>query len=309
MRRRVKWKNLLLILLGLVILASLAYFIVGYVNDRFIDRQKQNLEEVEPVDNFVLELVDYEVFKTDEEFDFDFVVARLRFKDKEAISYDLSDLYTDEGLKLKDVTKYVSELENKHYYLGSLNVVFSIESDKNNVTYAIFIPVKDKDKTELTLYDALSKGEIKIDLEKNHTDLSSLEYTTGSDIEVSNVKASISDSFISSSIYQNGEAYNYPENISIYSFEIVVSNVLEEGIKIEDAYLKLASGEEVKALDESYTSMKYNNMMAKELKADEKGCLFFEVSKLKDDADRSAELYIKFSNSADYLLLRTELAK
>ena len=53
----------------------------------------------------------------------------------------------------------------------------------------------------------------------------------------------------------------------------------------------------------------YNNMMAKELKADEKGCLFFEVSKLEDDADRSAELYIKFSNSADYLLLRTELAK
>ncbi len=309
MRRKVNWRNLLLIFSAIILMVLLAFFLISFISSRFEDTKENNLGEVESVSNFTVDLVDYEVFKTQEEFDFDFVVARLRFRDQEPVSYDLKDMYTDEGLKLSEIDKYVSALEEKHYYLGRLNVVYEISSEENSATYAIFIPYDDKDKDSLTLYDALSKEEITIDLDKNQKELASLEYSTGSDIEVNDIKASISDSFISTTIYQDGQSYSYPESVKIYSFELSINNVLEEGIMIEDAYILLANGEEIHALDDSYTSMKHNNMINRELTDGETGCLFFEMFALDDNSDHNADLYIKFSNSEDWLMLRTELAE
>ena len=285
MRRRIKVKNvILLILAGVLLIGVLAggFFWIRDVMSKKADKNEETVSE-----RFKIDLIDYTVYRSDD-FDFEFVLASLRFSDDEPINYTLSNLYTDEGLKLGSVDSYVEELESKYYYLGVKGVSFEVVSEENSATYTIFIPIKDKNKTELTLYDALSKGELKFDLNANLGDISELKYSTGSTIQTDDYVLNIADAYIETNFFIDNEPYQYPSTIQIF---------------IADG-----SNEEIHALASNITAMRQNNIIDRSLSDGMSGALFFEVYNPNDDhISYNGTLKIKFSESAEWLVLETEL--
>ena len=305
MRRRIKVKNvILLILAGALLIGVLAggFFWIRDVMSKKADKNEETVSE-----RFKIDLIDYTVYRSDD-FDFEFVLASLRFSDDEPINYTLSNLYTDEGLKLGSVDSYVEELESKYYYLGVKGVSFEVVSEENSATYTIFIPIKDKNKTELTLYDALSKGELKFDLNANLGDISELKYSTGSTIQTGDYVLNIADAYIETNFFIDNEPYQYPSTIQIYAFVIDIEKV-KEGSLMEDAvFIADGSNEEIHALASNITAMRQNNIIDRSLSDGMSGALFFEVYNPNDNhISYNGTLKIKFSESAEWLVLETEL--
>ena len=258
------------------------------------------------VEKFSMDLVDYEVYDI-KDVDFNFALVRFKISDKDGVYYSLGDLYTDENIKCNNVNSFIDKLESKSYYLGSKNVDFKIESDKTSGIYKVFVPIKDKSKTKLTLSDVVSKKEFKIDLSKNHADPETLKYSTGNSIENEGFKLSINDAYIETKLMTNEGIYNYPSTVQIYTFALNIEEVTQTGIKIDEAVFEMESGESFSATPNIF-SKKLNNALGSTVREGDKLGLFFEVSNPNSDSRSFAgKLKIKFSNNNEWLIIETEL--
>lgn len=306
MKRKINYKNLLLLFIVVIVSIAAIFGIYKIVSNFLLNNNNDPIDEV-TANRLTIDLVDYQVYRSDE-FDFEFVIADLRFSDEKAINYNLANLYTDESIKLNDVSKYVNTLEDSNYFLGVKNVVYSVKSDSNSAIFSIFIPIKDKNKTELTLFDAVSKKEIKIDLNDKLADLKELRLTTGGNITASSYSININDAYIETKFFQNDEPYQYPSTVQIYAFVITIENI-EDDVTIEDAvFTPEGSDEKIHALDASITAMRQNNIISRPLSEGVSGALFFEVYSPHDSpVSYQGTLDIKFSDSDEWLSLETEL--
>lgn len=318
MKRKVRIDRVIVLLLGLVLVISLIFFggktLLSFVfNDDNPSNTTtpNNTSETEVIKEFSIDLVDYKTYKLDD-VDFNFVLARIRFKDVKPINYSLASLYTDEKtVKIAEYDKYIKELEAKEYYLGARNVNYKIKSDKNSGIFTLFIPVIDKNKTSLVLYDAVAKNEIKFDLNQNVGDPSELHYHTGDDevIETEDYQIQVNNAYIENSFYKDGNEYNYPSTIKIYTFVLDIKKLTNDGLVLEDAiFVPDDSSDEIHALDASITSMKINNLISHKIKEGDHGALFFEIFNPEDSGiTYNGTLKLKFSNSDNWLSLKTEL--
>ena len=317
MKRKIRYDRIIMLILGLAAVIFLVYSLTNFGLSFF---KRSEVNDINPTDTpvateeikeFSIDLIDYTVYKP-EEVDFNFIVARLRFKDIESINYSLGSLYTDEKtVKITDYEKYANTLESKEIYLGARNINYQIKSDKNSEIFSIFIPVSDKTKKSLTLYDAVGKNEIIFDLTKNIGDISDLQYHTGDDSAISteDYSITITNAYIENSFYQNGNEYNYPSTVKIYTFVLDINSLSNKELILEDAiFIANDSSEEVHALDASITSMKINNLISKKVKEGNRGALFFEMYKPEGSSiSYNGTLKLKFSNSENYLSIKTEL--
>ena len=320
MQRKVKWDRVLVLLLSASLVVLLLIVGIRSLGSLFFKDETEkpshkdpdNSEVVEEdVESFKIDLVDYEVYKTDEDIDFNFVLARFRLRDPKEIKYNLGSLYTDEKtVKLNEYSPYVDELEKHEYYLGTKNVTFDLTSPEKSEMFTIFIPYKNKAKETLSVYDAITKEEFKFDLTKNLADINKLEYHTGEDapIETEDYLIKVNDAYIGSLFYSGSEEYTYPSTVQIYVFVLDIQSLTNEGLILEDAIFVSDSGEETHALGAEITSSKINNLMNRKVNAGERGGLFFEMYNPNNSGvSYSGTLKLKFSSSDNWLSVKTEL--
>ena len=113
-RRKVRADRIIILFLSGALLVGLLGFGIYKGIDYFMNKPKDkpggeivNPQPIETGDDIKVELLNpdsYQVFTSDnDEIDFNFIVAELKFTGSEAISFDLGNLRTSEKIYLNDV--------------------------------------------------------------------------------------------------------------------------------------------------------------------------------------------------------------
>ena len=313
-KRKIRFDRLLILLLSLMIMIGIITFAFIKISELFNNKKPENTPVItndpKPIntnEDVKVSLVDYEVYKDDSNtLGFDFIIAELNFKAKDNISYDLSNLQTSEKIYLNNVSKYVNTLEEKAYRVSNLNFVNNVSSNQNDYTCKVFIPYT-TDSNSLRLLNSLDASMIEFDLTKNNKDLTSLKFQTEQQIEVGNTNVTVSSCSISTMMLHNGDEYQVPSTMNVYTFRINVSEV-ENNVRIVDARFVRASNDEViQCLDSTYESEKTSNCLNKTLTVGDNGALFFETSIIADSPDYDGFLMLMFSNSNEWVKISTTL--
>ena len=268
---------------SLIVLAILLIALTGF--SAFLLAQKTNQKEEKIQDSVIQEtsetdrttsnifFPDYSVYLSDD-LDFSFIIATLQINEN-ASSYTLSDFVTDEDICLSDVSEYVNALEEHSYYLGKKNVWYSLTSN-DYFEGNIFIPIKDNGKKILTLN---YKGEsYTFDLMSHENSMQDLSYQNQNAIisDASNDSFSVSDIYevTGDDMYDGDSALSLPSSARVFTLKLKVETLNEETIVIQSATFE-SDSTAFEAEGSSIHSMKHENMIGKELRENDEGCLFF----------------------------------
>ena len=305
----------MILFLSGALLVGLLGFGIYKTMDYFMNKPKNNGGEIinpQPIETSAdvkVELVSpdsYQVYTSDnEEIDFNFIVAELKFTGSEAISFDLGNLRTSEKIYLNDVSKYLNVLNEKGYKVNKLGIVNTIVSQDKEYTCKVFIPFKTNSYT-LRVLNSQDASMIEFNLDKNVYDISSIKFDTQQQIEVGNTNVTVSSCYVSDMMMHNDVSYN-SSALTNYTFKIYVNSV-EDNVTIEDAkFIRNNTDEVLDCLGEEYRSIKDVNCLGKKLVLGDNGALFFETSAREDNPDFSGYLMLKFSNSQDWVKIPTIL--
>ena len=314
-RRKLRIDRLIIFLLACLILLGLLTFGMYQLFKLLFDRDSGN-KPTEPINDPVpvstnedirINLNDYEVYLDDtDKLGFNFILADMTFKSDQAISFDLKNLQTSEKIHLNDVAKYLNALNEKGYSVEQLQYVTSVVSDQKEYRCKIFIPYT-TDSDSLRLLNSLDASLIPFDLTRNTKDITALKFDTEQKIEVGDASVKVSSSSISTMMLHNGEDYQVPSTMNVYTFRIYVEESASQ-LKIIDAnFVRESNGDVIPCMDESYESAKIGNCLKKELVAGDNGALFFETDVIGDNPDFSGFLMLKFSNSDEWVKIPTVL--
>ena len=301
-KRKVRYDRLLLlILIAIVLVFIIVLGIIKIVrsSDTSINKTTETpTNETIVADGVSIELLSYKTYlDIDNTLGFNFVVAELKFSSNEAISYDLNNLITNQSIKLNDILIYKKTIEVKDFNYTSLNTTVDIVSDQNEYTCKVFIPYTGSDN--ITLTDTISGKSFMIDTSKNQDNIDSIQNkNTSNEINTSDYNLTVSSSYISDMMTRNGESYN-SSMLCIYTFNIKVVSITD-GIKVTSAsYTKNSDGENYGALDDTFNSVKINNILNKTLSVGDEYALFFEVYSNPDETqDFAGKLTLNFSDGS-----------
>ncbi|MBQ1567065.1 MAG: hypothetical protein IIZ80_04145, partial [Erysipelotrichaceae bacterium] len=200
-KRKVRADRIMILFLSGALLVGLLGFGIYKTMDYFMNKPKNNGGEIinpQPIETSAdvkVELVSpdsYQVYTSDnEEIDFNFIVAELKFTGSEAISFDLGNLRTSEKIYLNDVSKYLNVLNEKGYKVYKLGIVNTIVSQDKEYTCKVFIPFKTNSYT-LRVLNSQDASMIEFNLDKNVYDISSIKFDTQQQIEVGNTNVTVS---------------------------------------------------------------------------------------------------------------------
>ena len=300
-KRKIRYDRLiLLILIALVLIAIIVMGIIKITQS--IDSNDKNTiiptDETIESDGISIELVSYKTYlDIDDTLGFNFVVAELKFSSNEAISYDLNNLITNQSIKLNDILNYKKTIEVKDFNFTSLNTTVDIVSNQNEYTCKVFIPYTGSGN--ITLTDTISGKSFMIDTSKNQDNIDSIQNkNTSNEINTSDYNLTVSSSYVSDMMTRNGESYN-SSMLCIYTFNIKVVSITD-GIKVTSAsYTKNSDGENYGALDDTFNSVKINNILNKTLSVGDEYALFFQVYSNPDEVqDFTGKLTLNFSDGS-----------
>ncbi len=314
-RRKLRIDRLIIFLLACLILLGLLTFGMYQIFKFLFDRDSGN-KPTEPINDPVtvstnedirINLNDYEVYLDDtDKLGFNFILADMTFTSDQAISFDLKNLQTSEKIHLNDVAKYLNALNEKGYSIEQLQYVTTVVSDQKEYQCKIFIPYT-TDSDSLRLLNSLDASLIPFDLTRNTKDITTLKFDTEQKIEVGDASVKVSSSSISTMMLHNGDDYQVPSTMNVYTFRIYVEESASQ-LKIIDAnFVRESNGDVIPCMDESYESAKISNCLKKELVVGENGALFFETDVIGDNPDFIGFLMLKFSNSDEWVKIPTVL--
>ncbi|MBQ1810365.1 MAG: hypothetical protein II016_04485 [Erysipelotrichaceae bacterium] len=312
MNRKVRLDRLaLVVLLGVGLIIALYMGIKAFFPDKTkpggnTDPTPSATSETVP-GTFKMTLMDYEVYQ-DDDLDFDFAIARVRFEDEKPLEFDLSRFETDQGLRLSEVSSYVKALEDRSLYLGKNNVVYEVVSKERTGMFALLIPYK-KGSDTIKVTDTVSKQEFTLDLKQNIHNASDLKYQTGGDIKGDKFDIYISDAFITDILSSGGEEYTYPSTIKVYTFKLNVNSIEGGNVSIVSAvFAPNGSEERFEALDGSYSSIKAGetSLIGKPLSPGTSGVLFFEIYNPEEEGiTYEGKIYLQLSDRAEQIEITT----
>lgn len=262
---------------------------------------------VETVDDVNVSLVDYVVYKDDtDSLGFNFIVAKLKFSANQPVSFDLGNLQTSEKIFLNDTNKYIQLLQENGYKLEDLELSRYISSDEKSLEANIFIPYMTSGNIQV--YNSENPAtNLNFDLNSNVKYVTSLKFDSDSDIVIDNTTVRVSSSFVSTIMQHNGENYEIPSSVKVFTFKIYVDAV-EGKVSIEDAYfIKDGEDEKIECLSSDYESAKVDNIIGKDLVVGENGALFFETYSRDTEPNYDGVLMLKFSNSDEWVKISTAL--
>ena len=302
-----------IVILILSVLGFGGYFAINLFKDKLnkpeeiVDPKNNQKEENEKVS---IKLNDYTVYIDDSnELGFDFVVCNIDVTtNKDKLSFSLNNLQTSEKISLNDVNKYINKINNSGFDLSRLNIVSNtITSENNEASVNIFVPFE-KEDASIKVFNLLDTSKFDISLSKNNVFVTTLKLSTGENIEIDDeLNIFVSSCSISTKMLHNGEEYSYPESFPVYTFELVVNNINED-IKIEDAkFIKDKYSNEYECLDDTYSSLMFENILNKDLSIDYSGALFFQIPSDDQYISYDGTLLIKLSNNPNWIKISTEL--
>ena len=283
MKRKVRWSRIAILAVLLALLVAGVFALVRFLQPKDPERPDPtptpSVQPSEtPAESLQIDLMDYQLYRP-EELDFSFAIARFRFKDDKAIDFALERLSTEEDVNLADVSTYVKRLEEKSYYLGRENVVYSVRSNESEALVSLFIPYR-KSSGTLTITDSVSGKTFSLDLDREVQEVSGLKYKTGGEIKADEYVFYISDAYTSNMMTRDGEEYTTPATIKIYTFRIEARYIPATGAVISKAeFVPEGYEESFEALDGTYASARRGDqsVIGKTLLAGESGALFFEI--------------------------------
>lgn len=310
-RRKLRMDRILMLML--ISVSLIGVFVFG--GKKIYSLLKQKMENNQITDPLPIEtdksvkasLENYQIYKDESnELGFSFIIAAFKFEGENGISFDLGNLQTSEKILLNNTAKYLNELEEKGYKTSKLDIVNTVVSSDNSFVCNVFIPYKTGNDT-LRVMNSIDTTWIEFDLNKNINDLSTLKFETEQNIEIGNADITVSSCSISTMMLHNGEEYQIPSTLNIYTFRISV-NKLEDNLVIEDArFVRENNDEVIQCLSEEYESIKVGNCLNKKLELGENGALFFETEAGGSDPDYRGSLMLKFSSSNDWIKIPTTL--
>lgn len=322
-----KWL-ILIVVLALVFCSILAWFLMSQNKSRNEDDQSltENLhmaesttskpELTENLNTVEISLSNYKVYRLDEA-DFGFAIAKMHIKADEAIHITLDHFKTGEGIVLNDVDSYIAQLEQNSYFLGRQNVWYSIISEDTETDANIFIPFKDKNENTLDLAcDIADDMKWSIDLRKNAGTADQLQYkaddiiTDGKTYQMTVSAAyDISGDYVYQTENGNQIEYYMPSTTKLYAFKIEAVSLWGDTIVVESArYVPKDSSETFAALDASIQTMKFENILGREINEKDTGYLFF-VAYDPDDNPVTYEgvLKLKLQGSENEVIINVDL--
>ena len=270
--------------------------------EQIVDPLPVNTDE-----NIKVSLEDYQIYKDESnELGFSFIIASLKFEGENGVSFDLGNLQTSEKILLNNTAKFLNELEEKGYRTAKLNIVNSVVSDESPFVCNVFIPYK-TDNSSLRVLNSIDTSWIEFDLNRDANDISTLKFETEQNIEIGNADITVSSCSISTMMLHNGEEYQIPSTLNIYTFRINV-NQMDETLVIEDArFVRESNDEVIQCLSEEYESVKAENCLNRKLQLGENGALFFETEAGNSEPDYSGSLMLKFSGTNEWIKIPTTL--
>jgi len=242
-------------------------------------------DETENTSGMNIGLVEYTHYRLDE-LDFQFVIAKIRFKADEPVHVSLEHFKTSEGIILNQVDNYVNELESNALFLGKQNVWFEIISQEKSVISNIFIPVNNKDLEEVTVSNDFNKDVLTFKLNNPTGTKDLLSYQPDdviTDGKTYQMKVSSAFEITGDTItrtYPDGysEEYISPSTAQIHAFRVDAVSLWGDHLVIESAvYTVKETNETFEAFNEQFSTMKYQNLINKTITDTDSGVLFFET--------------------------------
>ncbi len=244
---------------------------------------QQKPDETSDEDQVQVDLVDYTVYDLDQ-VDFRFIIAKVRVKANEATNINMNHFVTSEGVSLDEVDLYVREMEKNSLFLGKKNVWFELVSSQTNYLANIFIPVKDRSLSSITLSSDFKNSHVmKFDLSNPAGNAEDLGYSANdiiSDGKTYQMKVSnayrVLDDFTRT--YDSGysEAYLLPSSAEIHGFLVETVSLWGDAVEIDSAYYQVkGSDEKFEALSGQFTTTKYQNIVNTTVTDKQSGYIFF----------------------------------
>lgn len=306
----------MLIFIVLVIISLLGfagYFVFNILNNKDNNKPVNPIiNEDTPVETEKINIIlnNYTVYIDDnKELGFNFVIANVDIETNNTkLVFDLANLQTSEKKTLNNVDKQLNKVTSCGYDISRLNISESIvKSDNNKAKVNLFIPY-DNDINILKIFNLIDTTKFDIDLDLNNTLITSLKLSSGENIEIDDdLKIFVKDSSITTQMYHYDEEYPCPDTLPVYVFVLEI-NEAKPGVYIEEAkFIKDGESEEHNCLDESYSSLKQENILKEELTPGLKAALFFQIETDDPYVSKDGTLLLKLSNSPNWIKVSTEL--
>lgn len=219
---------------------------------------------------------DYTVYES-ENLSFRFVIAHITINDTDSSALSLHDIVTSEGIHLDEVDSYISQMEENDYYVGKKNVWLSIPEKQKSFDGNLFFPIVDSSLETVELQ--IQKETYAIDLTKNEGNIQELVYQHGKDTisDQNTYQLRVTDLFeiTGDTMYQENEELMLPSSARIYALKLQAMSLNTDFVVIESAELEMDDGTTINAENGNVYSMKYENMIGKQVQEQEEGCLFF----------------------------------
>lgn len=308
------------VVIVLILIATAIFFIFNQkpkgddkklTSDITMAEGSQNKPTASTEGEYKIDLVDSVVFNL-KEVDFKFAIVKLRVQANNSINIPLNHFSTSEGINLGNVDTYIKALEDKSLFLGKQNVWYEILSNENSTMVNILVPIKDKNAKEITLTNDLGAEEIKLNISNLKGTASMLQYQADDIItDGKSYQMTVSSAYpiTGDTMTQNGQEYLLPSTVEVYSFKIEAVSLWGDTIVIEEAkYVPENSKETFIALDSSIQSMKYSNIIGKEINEKDSGDLFFVAySPVESPVTYKGALQLKVKGSDTWITINVDL--
>lgn len=260
---------------------------------------------------YKIDVVESVVFDLNE-VDFKFAIVKLRVQGSTAINLPLNHFTTSEGVNLGEVDSYVTKLENQSLFLGKQNVWYEILSNENQTMVNIFVPIKDKNAKEIILNNDLGIDALEIKIGNSKGTAEMLQYQADdiiTDGKTYQMTVSSAYPITGDTMYQNNQEYLLPSTVEVYAFNIQAVSLWGDTIVVEEAkYVPENSKEVFNALDSSIQSMKYSNIINKQINEKDTGDLFFVAySPIESPVTYKGVLQLKIKGSDNWVTINVDL--
>ena len=307
---RFEKKHFPFIIIALLILSLIVFF---FVHSFSKPKHNTTRPDVELTDTVKIDLVEYNVYQLSE-LDFRFLIVKLRVQSEESINLGLDLFSTSENILLSDTDSYLSVMLEKSLYVGRKQVDFEVKSDANELIVNLFVPIKNKNLKEITLFLPIEENnEILFDL-SSHLSSNSDEFFYRADDVISDgaqysIIVNSAIEITGEALYRNGIIEDYPSTAQLHAFYLDVTALSGETVVIEEAkYVVSGSNNEFIALDSSYTTEKRGGIIGKSITNEESGCLFFMTLNPEHlPISYEGDLYIKLKGIDYWIRIKVDL--
>jgi len=296
-KKKLRVDRLLVIILASILIVLLVVLGVKYLFknvDNTNNNSGNNVQDSE--EHITMSVKNSEVYAFDKDLGFGFVVVEVQFDSNfNNIEYDLSNLVTDEGIKLSDAFSYENKLKTTNHDFNKLNTTYTISVPSNSTTAKLFVPYILANNS-IVITDMKFDNSLVIDISGNKTDVSTiLNKSTEEQIISKDYSFTCSKPYVENMMKYNGEPYE-SSTLSIYVFKLTC-DYISDNVTVTGATFTDVNGGVYDAKDKAWSSSKVDNIIGKTIKEGDTYATFFELyTNSEDKVVYTGKIKLNFSD-------------